>query len=413
MRKRRMMNISSSVSEYRAGTARPLRVALFSGNYDCVRDGANRALNRLVAYLLEQAGAAVRIYSPVAPQKAFASVGDIVPVRSACLPGRPEYRLALGFPKATRKDMEAFAPDIVHLSAPDILGRQAQLCARAAGIPVVASLHTRFETYLDYYRLGFLRAPVDRHLSRFYSDADHILAPTPPIRDELAVQFGAEKVSIWSRGIDRAIFGPGRRSESFRRHLGYAPDDLVPLFFGRLVLEKGLDIFARTIAALRERGYMVRPIVVGEGPARDWLARRLPNVTFLGFLDGAALGEAVASADMLINPSVTEAFGNVNLEAMASGLAVVSANVASASTLIDHGRTGLLVSPRDPGAYAAAAASLIDQPARRRRIGQAAVEVADGYRWDAILADVVSVYERLAPPDASLNYPAIARQCAA
>jgi glycosyltransferase involved in cell wall biosynthesis len=405
--------ISPFAPGYRAAAPRPLRVALFSGNYDCVRDGANRALNRLVAYLLEQAGAEVRIYSPVAPQKAFASVGDIVPVRSACIPGRPEYRLALGFTKAAREDMEAFAPDIVHLSAPDILGRQAQNYARAAGIPVVASLHTRFETYLDYYRLGLLRGPVDRYLARFYGDADHILAPTPPIRDALGEQFGPGKVSIWSRGVDPKMFGPALRSQAFRQLLGYMPDDLVPLFFGRLVLEKGLDVFAGTIAALRERGHMVRPIVVGDGPARDWLARRLPNVTFLGFLDGAALGEAVASADILINPSVTEAFGNVNLEAMASGLAVVSADVDSASALIDDGRTGLLVSPQDPGAYADAAASLVDQPARRHRLGRAAAEVADRYRWDAVLADVARVYERLADRDAALHYPALARQYAA
>lgn len=398
---------------YRSASSRPLRIALFSGNYDCVRDGANRALNRLVAFLLDRAGAEVRIYSPVAPCKAFASVGDVVSVRSACIPGRPEYRLALGFTKAARQDMAAFAPDIVHLSAPDILGRQAQNYARAAGIPIVASLHTRFETYLDYYRLGLLRGPVDRYLARFYGDADHILAPTPPIRDELAGQFGPGNVSIWSRGVDPATFEPALRSQRFRQHLGYAPDDLVPLFFGRLVLEKGLGVFAETIAALRKRGHMVRPIVIGEGPARDWLARRLPNVTFLGFLDGAALGEAVASADILINPSVTEAFGNVNLEAMASGLAVVSADVDSASALIEHGRTGLLVSPQDPDAYAAVAASLIDQPARRHRLGRAAAEMADRYRWDAILADVVGVYQRLAGRDAALQYPALGRQCAA
>ncbi|HEY0595056.1 MAG TPA: glycosyltransferase family 1 protein [Sphingopyxis sp.] len=391
----------------------PLRVALFSGNYDCVRDGANRALNRLVAFLLDQAGAEVRIYSPVAPQKAFASVGDIVPVRSACIPGRPEYRLALGLTRAALGNLQAFAPDVIHLSAPDILGRQAQNYARAAAIPVVASLHTRFETYLDYYRLGLLRGPVDRYLARFYGDADHILAPTPLIRDELAAQFGAENVSIWSRGVDRTMFGPARRSQAFRQRMGYATGDLVPLFFGRLVLEKGLGVFAETIARLRERGHMVRPIVIGEGPARDWLARRLPNVTFLGFLDGAALGEAIASADILINPSITEAFGNVNLEAMASGLAVVSANVDSASALIEHGRTGLLVSPLDPGAYAAAVASLIEQPVRRHLLGKAAAETADHYRWHAVLTDVVRIYERLAGRDAALPYAALDRQCAA
>lgn len=387
---------------------RPLRIALFSGNYDCVRDGANRALNRLVAHVEGRAGMAVRIYSPTAPRKAFASVGEIVSVQSLCIPGRPEYRLALGLTRAARADLDGFSPDVVHVSAPDLLGRQAQKYARAAGIPVVASLHTRFETYLDYYRLGLLRRPVDRYLDRFYGDADHILAPTPPIRDEMAGRFGDHKVSIWSRGVDRRNFSPTLRSEAFRRHLGYGPGEIVPLFFGRLVLEKGLGIFAETIGLLRRRGYAVRPMVVGEGPARDRLARRLSNVTYLGFLDGPELGQAVASADILINPSVTEAFGNVNLEAMAAGLAVVSADVDSASALIDHGHTGLLVAPDDASAYSDAVASLVDHPARLAALRRAAAAVADRYRWDAVLDDVVDVYDHLAGRHPALHCSRVA-----
>ena len=376
----------------------PLRIALFSGNYDCVRDGANRALNRLVAFLLNEAGAQVRIYSPTAPRKAFASVGDVVSVRSACIPGRPEYRLALGFTRAARADMEAFAPDIVHLSAPDILGRQAQKYARAAGIPVVASLHTRFETYLDYYRLGFLRRSVTGYLARFYGDCDHILAPTPPIRDELARQFGCGRVSIWSRGVDRAAFHPGLRSESFRARLGYGPHDVVPLFFGRLVREKGLDIFAEAVLRTRAAGHYVRPLIVGDGPARTWLAQRLPNSCFVGHLEGRALGEAVASADVLINPSVTEAFGNVNLEAMASGLAIISADVPSASSLVEDGRTGLLVAPRSGAAYADALLDLIGDTGRRRSLGAAASRAADAYDWGETLARVVEAYRQCREP---------------
>ena len=394
-----MIHISPSPSflptSYRSRPDAPLRIALFSGNYDCVRDGANRALNRLVAHLLHEVGARVRIYSPTAPKKAFASVGDIVSVRSACIPGRPEYRLALGLTRAARADLEAFAPDIVHLSAPDILGRQAQKYAREAGIPVVASLHTRFETYLDYYRLGFLRRPVVHYLTRFYGDCDHILAPTPPIRDELAGHFGRERVSIWSRGVDREMFHPRLRSEAFRARLGYRPDDVVPLFFGRLVHEKGLDLFAEAIARLRSQNIAVRPMVIGDGPARDWIARRLPNVAFLGFLEGRELGTAVASADILINPSVTEAFGNVNLEAMACGLGVVSADVSSAAALVDHGRTGLLVPAHEAAAYAAAFAELSREPARLRAMGRAASNAADQFRWGQILADVARAYHRI------------------
>lgn len=371
---------------------RPLRIALFSGNYDCVRDGANQALNRLVAYLLDKVQAEVRIYSPTAPRKAFDSVGDVRSVRSISIPGRPEYRVALGFPRATQQDFDSFAPDIVHLSAPDLLGRQAQKYALAQGIPVVASLHTRFETYLDYYRLSFLRGPVDRYLDRFYGDCARILCPTVPIAQEMGERFGADRAAIWGRGIDPACFRPDLRDPAFRASLGYAADDMVPLFFGRLVLEKGLGVFAEAIDAVRAQGLAVRPLIIGDGPARGWLAERLPNATFMGHLAGEALGRAVASADMLINPSITEAFGNVNLEAMASGLAVISADVPSASSLIDHGRTGLLVPSKDVAAYAEATAALVRQPHRRATLGTAAAEAAARYQWDDVLAEVARSY---------------------
>ncbi len=369
-------------------------MALFSGNYDCVRDGANRALNRLVAYLLGTKQAEVRIFSPRAPKPAFDSAGDVRAVRSLALPGRPEYRLALGLTRAARMELEAFAPDILHLSAPDLLGRQAQKWAQARRIPVVASLHTRFETYPAYYGMGFLRPAIERYLDRFYGDCDLILAPTVPIADELAAKHGASRVSVWSRGIDPAAFHHSLRDEATRRAFGYAPDDVVPLFFGRLVQEKGLGVFADTVDALRASGQAVRPLIVGEGPARGWFERRVPDAVFAGHLEGVALGRAVASADILINPSVTEAFGNVNLEAMASGLAVVSANVPSASALIADGRTGWLVPPHAPAAYARAVRMLMQEAPLRRAMGTAASMEALRYRWDDVLAGVLADYRR-------------------
>jgi glycosyltransferase involved in cell wall biosynthesis len=136
----------------------------------------------------------------------------------------------------------------------------------------------------------------------------------------------------------------------------------------------------------------VRPLVVGEGPARAWLEERLPGAVYTGHLDGEALGRAVASADILINPSVTEAFGNVNLEAMAAGLAIVSADVGSARALIDPGRTGLLVPPADPAAYAGAAELLIADAHRRRRLGRAAAEASLAYSWPDILDSAIDAY---------------------
>lgn len=373
-------------------SGRPLRIALFSGNYDCVRDGANQALNRLVGHLQDRYGATVRVYSPRTKVPAFAAVGDVCAVRSVGLPGRPEYRFALGLTRAARSDLDAFAPDIVHLSAPDWLGWQALGYARDNRIPAVASLHTRFETYADYYRLSFLRGPIERYLDRFYGRCDRILAPTQPIADDLSRAYGAAKVAIWGRGVDRSRFHPSLRSDAVRSRYGYDGEAVVPLFFGRLVLEKGLDVFAEAIAVLRAKGHAVRPLVVGEGPARGWLAQRMPNATFAGHLEGEALGRAIASADILINPSVTEAFGNVNLEAMASGLPVVSANVPSAAALVTHGRTGLLVNAKDASAYADAVAQLIEQPHRRRWMSAMASAAADRYDWGDVLSHVHDAY---------------------
>jgi glycosyltransferase involved in cell wall biosynthesis len=365
---------------------------LFSGNYNCVRDGANRALNRLVAHLLARE-AAVRVYSPTSDNPAFAPAGDLVSVPSIGIPGRSEYRLATGLPARIRADLHAFAPTHVHLSCPDILGGRAQAWARARGIPAVASLHTRFETYPAYYGLHFLVPPIRARQRHFYTRCDRVLAPNPAMAEHLEC-YGVppERVRLWGRGVDHQLFRPGLRSEDWRAAQGYAPDEAVLLFFGRLVLEKGLDVFAGAVEHLRARGLRVRPLIVGEGPARVWLEERLPEAVYAGHLDGEALGRAIASADILVNPSVTEAFGNVNLEAMASGLAIVSADVGSAQALIDHCRTGLLVAPKDPAAYADAAEALIADVHGRRRLGRAAAEASLAYHWPDILDAVIDVY---------------------
>jgi glycosyltransferase involved in cell wall biosynthesis len=254
-------------------------------------------------------------------------------------------------------------------------------------------MHTRFETYPSYYGLDFLTPPIKRILRRFYSRCDHVLAPNPQMAESLA-EFGVagDHVHIWGRGVDRAVFSPGQRDEAWRLEQGYGEDEPVLLFFGRLVQEKGLDTFAAAVAELERRGRRVRPLIIGEGPARPWIEERLPGAVFTGHLDGKALGRAVASADILVNPSVTEAFGNVNLEAMASGLAIVSADVGSAQALIQNGKQGLLVEPMDPAAYADAVETLIRFPARRKRLAKEAVTASGAYHWTDILDSVISVY---------------------
>jgi glycosyltransferase involved in cell wall biosynthesis len=383
------------------GKAAGMRIALFSGNYNMVRDGANKALNRLVRYLIDN-GAEVRVYSPTIAEPAFAPAGELVSVPSVAIPTRAEYRLALGLPKRIKDDIRAFRPTLFHLSAPDRLGRRAQDFARELGVPVVASLHTLFQTYLDYYHLGLFRPTLERYLNRYYARCDWVLAPNDPIAEELRETAGlGDHVRIWSRGVDHNLWSPERRDLAWRREHGYADDELVLLFFGRLVKEKGLDIFEATIAELRTRGHKVRPLVVGAGPAGDDLASRLGDAVFTGHIEGHDLARAVASADILINPSTTEAFGNVNLEAMASGLAVVSAVAPAAEALIDHGRTGLLVPPREVASYARAIENMFGNPALRQRLGQKAMEASKSYRWSTILDRVIDTYRLAASEHAN------------
>ena len=360
-----------------------------------MRDGANRALNKLVGHLLDR-GAAVRVYSPTVKDPAFVPAGDLVSVPSIGLPGRPEYRVAMGLPASLREDVRAFAPTHVHVSCPDFLGTRAQALARVAGTPIVASMHTRFETYPSYYRLGFLTSAVKARLRSFYGESDLTLAPNRPMAESLReLGVAEERLGIWGRGVDHAQFNPALRSEAWRQEQGVAPDEPVILFFGRLVHEKGLETFVATIRALEARGRTVRLMVVGDGPARAWFECELPSARYMGHLDGEVLGRAVASADILINPSTTEAFGNVNLEAMSAGLAVVSADVGSAQALIEQGRSGLLVPPQDSSAFADAVEGLIGSPGRRRAIGLAALAASAAYSWSDILDGVILAYQSL------------------
>ncbi|MEA3079560.1 MAG: phosphatidylinositol alpha 1,6-mannosyltransferase [Sphingomonadales bacterium] len=372
---------------------RAVRVALLSGNYNYLREGANQALNRLVAYA-ERNGFKFRVYSPVTRTPAFEPAGDLVAVPSIPLPGRTEFRLAPGLPRAVRDDVRMFAPDLIHLSTPDILGTRAQTFARHLGVPVVASLHTRFETYFDFYGLGWARPPAEAHLRRFYRRSDHVLAPTPAMVAELKRLRGDEAVSLWSRGVDRDLFNPRRRDLEWRRAQGFADEDVVLLFFGRLVLEKGVRDFVAVAQRLRALGVEVKPLVVGAGPAQDAFDA-LEDAILTGHLEGPDLARAIASADILIHPSRTEAFGNVMLEAMASGLAVVASATQSAEALIAHGRSGLLCPPEDIDCFVAEVARLAGDARARSALGEAARTASAAFRWDDAAESVLRAYRSL------------------
>ena len=368
-----------------------LRVALFSGNYNYVRDGANQALNRLVAYLLRQ-GVQVRVYSPTVENPAFPATGDLVDIPAIPIPGRSEYRLPIAIPGRVRRDLDEFNPNVVHVSSPDIVGHRAVTWARRHKIAAVASVHTRFETYLSYYHLEWLEPEVRAILRRFYHRCEVVMAPAESTAAILRAQRMNRDIAIWSRGIDRDQFNPERRDMEWRRAQGIADDELVIAFLGRIVMEKGLDVFSEAILGLIDRGVKHHVLVIGEGPARPWFEQQLPDAIFTGQLTGEELARALASSDVLLNPSITEAFGNVTLEAMACALPVVAAQATGATNLVRNGITGTLCDAGETEEFADALAAYARDPDLRRRHGEAGLAIAKTMDWDSINATVIRVY---------------------
>jgi len=372
-----------------------LRVALFSGNYNYVRDGANQALNRMMGYL-QRHGAKVRVYSPKAKKPAFASTGKVVGVPAVPFPGRTEYRVPLGIPRKVQRDLKEFGANVFHVSVPELLGHRAVTLARKWDVPVVASVHTRFETYPRYYGFAFLEPFVEAGLRRFYRRCDAIFAPSESMAQVLREQRMSYDVGIWSRGVDTDIFSPARRDMDWRRQLGLRDEEPVILFLGRIVMEKGLDVFAEAVDALAAHGTRARVLVIGDGPARPWFKNRLPSdAVFVGFQGGPDLGRAIASADMLLNPSVTETFGNVTLEAMASGLPVIAARATGSQSLVEDGVTGRLIRPGATEQFAQALQAYAGNRDERLATGEAGRDASARYTWDAVNGALAEGYLRV------------------
>ena len=303
--------------------------------------------------------------------------------------------MALRIPQSVRRDIEEFNPNVVHVAAPDIVAHRALTWARKHKIPAVSSVHTRFDTYLQYYGLKYLEPVVRAIMRRYYRRCDAIVVPAESTAAIMRAQRMNKDISIWARGVDRDQFNPERRSLDWRRAHGIGDDEVVVSFLGRLVLEKGLDVFSDAVEAARAKGIPLRVVAIGDGPARSYFQERLPDAIFTGQLTGEELATALASTDVFLNPSITETFGNVTLEAMASELPVIAAAASGTTSLVNDGVNGRLVEPGDLDAFAEALAEYQRRPELRASHGAAGLEFARTMDWDSINAVVMHVYERV------------------
>lgn len=373
----------------------PKRVALFAGAYNHIADGVSLTLNRLVRHL-ERSGVRVCVFAPTVDDPQIPDyAGPLVPVPSVPAPGRTDYRISVGLTPSVRDALVAFDPTIVHIATPDLLGRHALHVATRAGLPVVASYHTHFSSYLKYYRLDWMESLVWRYLRGFYTQCEQIYVPSTAMAEILRAHGVRDGLRLWQRGVETDRFHPAHRSMEWRRAHGIADDAVVVAFVSRLVWEKGLDVFADVIEALHRRNVPHRSLIVGDGPVRDDLEARLPNTVFTGYLEGDALSRAYASSDVFLFPSDTETFGNVTLEAMASGLPTVCADAVGSRDLVDDGTTGVLCPPGDASAFTDAVERLVTDAALRQRMCTAARDRAQTFTWDTILARMNTYYDEV------------------
>jgi phosphatidylinositol alpha 1,6-mannosyltransferase len=373
------------------------RIALFTGAYNHVVDGVSLTLNRLVSFL-ESQGVAVMVFAPTVEKPAIDHAGTLQSAASIPMTGRPEYRVSLGLGPNALEALDRFKPTIVHIATPDLLGLQALLYARAWRLPVVASYHTHFSSYLTYYNLGWAEGAMWGYLRWFYRQCEQVYVPTRSMAAVLNEHGIEEGLEIWPRGVDITLFNPLKRSMDWRRSLGFADSEVIISFVSRLVLEKGLDVFAEVVQDLQQAGEPIRCLIVGEGPAEDFLREAIPTAVFLGHQHGEDLSRAYASSDIFLFPSQTETFGNVTLEAMASGLPTVCANATGSASLVLHEETGYLVPGENTGAFKERLLGLVHDAAKRQRMGAAAREEAETYSWPLILSRINAYYDLVLEP---------------
>jgi glycosyltransferase involved in cell wall biosynthesis len=374
-----------------AGT---LHINFVTETYAPEINGVAMTLGKLVGGLLER-GCTIEVYRP-------RQSGDELPAvnghyREHLLPGMrlPLYReLRLGFPATTPlfSNWRKRRPDAVYIATEGPLGWSAVRVAAQLGIPALSGFHTNFHSYSRHYRLGLLAPLVLRYLRSLHRRTGCTLVPTNELATQLREQrFG--RVEVMQRGVDTALFNPERRDEQLRREWGVEPGQLVCLYVGRIAAEKNILTAVRAFRSIQEKVPSARLVLVGDGPMRKGLASGNPDFVFRGMRRGEELARHYASGDLFLFPSLTETFGNVVTEAMASGLVVVAYRRAAAGEHIRDGDNGALAEFETPVAFAERSVAVAQYPSQLAAMGRNAAATAAALGWDNIIERFLQLAE--------------------
>jgi len=367
-----------------------MKIAYFTESLLPHVDGVSRTLAQLFG-TLEARGVEFRVHSPFVPGPEVSWSGRVRPVRYIRFPLYPDYRVSLPWGHGVGDELDAWAPDLVHVVSPTPLASWAQRWAARRGVPVVSSFHTHFVSYFRYYGVPALEGFGWGMLRRFYARCARVYAPSRSIIRELE-SHGIGRLELWSRGMDTRRFSPAFRDPELRRALGADDDTPVLLLVSRLVKEKDLADLVEMDGLLRAREVRHRLVLVGDGPMRAELEARLPHAHFAGHQAGEALARWYASGDVFVFPSTTETFGNVVTEALASGLPAVVVDRGGPPDQIEPGENGWIARANDPADLADRVASLLRDPQARARMGRRAVASARERDWSAINGRLLDSY---------------------
>ena len=319
----------------------------------------------------------------------------MVSARGIGMPRYPGVQFGLPAGPSLRRRWTGQRPQVVYIATEGPLGASAMRTANAMGIPVVSGFHTRFDNYAGHYGIGLLAPLVRSHLVRFHRRAQMTLTPTRALQAEL-VGSGVAHAHRLRRSVDTTLFTPARRDPGLRRQWGVKDDAPVLLCVGRIAAEKNLTLALKAFRALHARAPSARIVMVGDGPQREALAAACPDALFVGTKHEVELAAHYASADVFLFPSLSETFGNVVLEAMASGLPLVAFDHAAAQEHVIDGDNGVIVAPTDESGFITAAYRLGMHAESRQRLGANARKSALEFLPQTMISEFGNLLHRLA-----------------